>query len=271
MSKYRDIREVDALARRHRTFGRGEWRDAFLSAGVDPAPTTGPDARAAIAAVGSTRVRALTDVELHDGDRSAGACPSAVQDVYGQLVWTPAVSITAYQGVIDAARFNAFTLPPGATRVDDGGTDVITIPPGGIVDIEASLIAGVADPGIYIEAESNTLVEYMWQYVDNTPRIAVANITSMGTLVAINGGTPESFPHPVIPGQLMQRLAVVGFTQENLQSFARDLDSHGMQSGASGAPVVPATPFNVLSVANTGPVTATVRLRAVALDIIGIP
>ena len=92
---------VDRLIQYRGLMGFGAWLEAWNAASVVPVPTTGPEARAAIVALGAggggNVVRSLTDPELVIGDRSASK-PWAAAGAGPHLVpyWAPGVTFEEY-------------------------------------------------------------------------------------------------------------------------------------------------------------------------------
>ena len=141
-----DARTIDAVARRHQTFTKNVWGDAFEAAGVNPSGlNTGEKARAAIADFGNYgKVRPLADKSTpDDGDRSEGLIPYVAEGGF----------FYPYAGEQQNGQINLVAPLDVATYDADGGTwieqgwqndgSTITVPEGDLWDVPAGEVVAV--------------------------------------------------------------------------------------------------------------------------------
>lgn len=146
----KDVRLIDRIAQRHRSFASAPWRAAWDGAGIYPYPTNGPAARVAVASAWTgDQVKPLGDyTDIGDGDRTDGKIPAEAK----HNVWYPVVPATtdAVAQTIPEAVF-AYD-PDGGTWEEQGwelaGGSTAPMPTSHIVDIPAGQALVIKTTGV---------------------------------------------------------------------------------------------------------------------------
>lgn len=217
----RDVREIDAVALRHRSFAKYPWDAAWASAGVSPAPATGPEARAAVTALTpytGGKVRDNTDAECAHGDRSFDK-PFACVEVNSIGLWYPAAGVDGYCTPTDNTTTNASDwaawTQKGSTIVDLSNpvwtipafsNVIVSIPMIPLAATERGLgfalgfIAAFSDPSCFIQADLES----------NAGHHLIGTVDYLGGAMEVdyNGGTLLTSAAPAVPG--MMQLAGYG-------------------------------------------------------------